>query len=564
MVALDVKQLPDENLVRVKIPGSGTIKLFRGSKAGEAMRFDTAARSSPVVAVKINNSMEDITTEIVEECNLEFIDLESEEGMRVYQSGLIMVLNRAALEVFPECSVVVEHSLGNAIYGEIRLKRALRHSDIEKIEKRMRAIINGGGIFERRMISREEAVNLFKEKGMRDKVDLLSYWGSSPVVIVKCGDYYDYTLGAVVPDVNILKVFRLKFYLPGFILELPRKEKPLYLPSYVEQGKLSNVFFEAGKWERILRIRDSVELNRAVEKGEAGDLIRVAEAFQEKKISQIADEITNNIDRTRIVLIAGPSSSGKTTFSQRLAVQLRVNGINPVAISLDDYFVDRERTPLDEDGQYDFESLDAIDRDLFNDHLIKLIQGEEIELPSYNFKTGMREYNNRILKLGRYDLIIVEGIHGLNDRLTTSIPKGKKFKIYVSALTHLSLDNQKRIHTTDLRLLRRLVRDNNYRGYHADKTLERWPSVRRGEEKNIFPFQEEADIMFNSALVYELAILKEHAEPLLEGIERDSSQYSEARRLLRILSFFNGIEHVLVPSNSILREFVGESCFYKV
>ncbi|MCL6610915.1 MAG: nucleoside kinase [Peptococcaceae bacterium] len=549
-------------MVRVKIPGSGAFKLPLGSKAEEAMKFDTSARRSPVVAVKINNSLEDLKSEIKEDCTLEFVDLESEEGMRVYQNGLIMVLTRAAHEIYPECSVIVEHSLANAIYGEIRLKRALRHSDIEKIEKRMRAIINGGGAVERMVMSREEAISLFREKGMKDKVDLLGYWGPDPVEVVKCGGYHDYTLGPVVPDLNILKVFRLRFYLPGFILELPRKEDPLSLPVYIEQGKLANIFFEADKWEKVLRVRDTAALNRVLERGEAGDLIRVAEAFQEKKISQIADEIAANIDRTRIVLIAGPSSSGKTTFSKRLAVQLRVNGINPVAISLDDYFVDREDTPRDENGQYDFESLDAIDRELFNDHLIKLIQGEEIELPGYNFLTGKREYRGQKLKLSRYDLIVVEGIHGLNDLLTASIPKGRKFKVYVSALTHLSLDNQNRIHTTDLRVIRRMVRDSNYRGYTAAQTLERWPSVRRGEEKNIFPFQEEADVMFNSALVYELAVLKGYAKPLLEEITRDSPQYSEARRLLRILSFFHTVDCSEVPSNSIIREFIGESCFY--
>jgi uridine kinase len=299
-----------------------------------------------------------------------------------------------------------------------------------------------------------------------------------------------------------------------------------------------------------------------LERGDPGDLIRVAEAFQEKKISQVADMITSNIDRIRIVLIAGPSSSGKTTFSKRLSIQLRVNGLNPYAISLDDYFVDREKTPRDEKGDFDFESIDAIDRELFNEHLIKLIQGEEIELPRYNFKTGMREYHGEKLKLKSYDLIVIEGIHGLNDKLTASIPQGRKFKVYVSALTHLSLDRQNRIHTTDLRLIRRMVRDYNFRGYSAVQTLERWPMVRRGEEKNIFPFQEEADAMFNSALVYELAVLKGYAQPLLEGVTRDFPQYSEAARLLKMLSFVRVLACDEVPSNSLLREFIGQSCFY--
>ena len=562
MAALEVRDIPAGEMVKVNIPGSGTFKLSGGAPAAEAMKYDTAARRSPVVAVKINNSLEDLNVALSGDCTLEFVDLESEEGMRIYHSGLIMVLTRAALEVFPECTVIVEHSLANAIYGEIKLKRALKDSDIDRIEKRMRAIVNGGGAVEKFSLPRDEASKLFRDRGQRDKVDLLAYWQEPAVDLVRCGDYCDIAMGPVVPDLGILKVFRLRFYLPGFILELPRKEDPLSLPVYLEQGRLANIFFEADKWERVLRVRDAMALNKVLERDEAGELIRVAEAFQEKKISQIADEISSNIDRTRIVLIAGPSSSGKTTFSKRLSVQLRVNGINPVAISLDDYFVDRESTPRDQNGQYDFESLDAIDRALFNDHLIKLIQGEEIELPGYNFITGKREYSGRKLRLGRYDLIVVEGIHGLNDRLTASIPKGRKFKIYVSALTHLSLDHQNRIHTTDLRVIRRMVRDNNYRGYSAGQTLERWPMVRRGEEKNIFPFQEEADVMFNSALVYELAALKGFAEPLLEGIGRDSPQYSEARRLLKTLGFFKRIGCDEVPSNSIIREFIGQSCFY--
>jgi len=562
MTAMENQSLPGEKLISVSIPGSGVFKIAAGSTVEEATKFDKESRRSPVVAVRINNSLEDLKTELNGDCNLQFVDLESDEGMRVYQGGLITVLNRAAREVLPDCVVVIQHSLANAIYGEIRIKRPLKGSDIEKIEKRMRSVISGCENFERLSLSLEEAIIFFRERGIKDKVELLSHWDSPMVNLIKCGDFYDYTLGPVVPRLSILEHFRLRFYLPGFILELPRKDDPLSLPEYIELAKLPNVFFEAEKWGKVLKVRDVVSLNRVLERGDPGDLIRVAEAFQEKKISQIADMIVSNIDRIRIVLIAGPSSSGKTTFSKRLSIQLRVNGITPYAISLDDYFVNREQTPRDERGEYDFESLEAIDRPLFNEHLIKLIQGEEIELPRYNFKTGQREYMGEKLKLNRYDLILVEGIHGLNDRLTSSIPKGRKFKVYVSAITHLSLDNQNRIHTTDLRLLRRMVRDYNYRGYSAVQTLERWPMVRRGEEKNIFPFQEEADAMFNSALVYELAGLKGFVKPLLDGVTKYYPQYSEARRLLKILSFFNTLPCDEVPSNSLIREFIGQSCFY--
>ena len=562
MTALDHSEITAESMITVTIPQNGEYGVPKGSRAEEAMKYDTEARDTPVVAVRIDNSLEDLDTVLEKDCTLEFVDLKSEEGMRIYQNGLLLVLARAAGEIIPEGRVVLEHSLGNAVYGEINMKVALKADDVEKIEKRMRSIINGGGQIEMITLPLEDAVNLFGSRGRKDKVDLLGYWDSQNVRVVRSGDYYDYVLGPVVPDLSILKHFRLKFYLPGFILELPRKGDPLRLPDYIEHGKLANVFFEAEKWGRILKVRDVVSLNRVLERGDPGDLIRVAEAFQEKKISQVADMITSNIDRIRLVLIAGPSSSGKTTFSKRLSIQLRVNGINPYAISLDDYFVDRERTPRGENGEYDFESIDAIDRELFNEHLIKLIQGEEIDLPRYNFKTGMREYHGEKLKLKSCDLIVVEGIHGLNDRLTASIPKGRKFKVYVSAITHLSLDRQKRVHTTDLRLIRRMVRDYNFRGYSAVQTLERWPMVRLGEERNIFPFQEEADAMFNSALVYELAVLKGYAQPLLESVTRESPQYSEAGRLLRILSFLKVLGCDEVPSNSLVREFIGQSCFY--
>jgi len=382
------------------------------------------------------------------------------------------------------------------------------------------------------------------------------------VEIVKYGDFIDHAIGPMVSDIGILKNFKLRYYMPGFILELPTSTCPLDMPPvFVEQGKLSNIFYESSKWGEVLKVRSATALNKVLERGEEGDLVRVAEAFQEKKISKIADMITSNTERTRLVLISGPSSSGKTTFTKRLLVQLKVNGLNPVSISMDDYFVERDRTPRDENGEYDYESIDAIDRELFNEHQIKLIQGEEIEIPKYNFITGQREYHGQKLKLKPNALVLIEGIHGLNDRLTDSIPKGRKFKIYVSALTHLSLDNHKRIRTTDLRLIRRIVRDHYFRGYSALLSLERWALVRRGEEKYIFPFQEEADVMFNSALVYELAILKGYVMPLLNEITGKSPLYSEAKRLMAILGFFRTMNCADVPTNSIIREFIGDSCF---
>lgn len=549
------------NTVTIRI-GATDFIFPSGFRAQEAIKNDSTVRISPVVAVKVNNSLKDLQTKITEDSTLEFVDLESADGQRIYQHGLIMVFSKAAKEILPKSNVIITHSLSNAVYGEIRIDRALKASDIDRIEDRMRSIIKGKTRIERIQMSRLEAIEFFKKKDLQDKADLLSYWGPYPVEIIKIDDYYDYAMGVVIPDLSILKVFKLRLYLPGFIIELPRKQDPYNLPVYEEQGKLSTVFFEAEKWNKVLKVSSLVALNQRLSIEDTGSLIRVAEAFQEIKIGQFAEEISKDADRIRIILVAGPSSSGKTTFIKRLAVLLQVSGINPVSISLDDYFLDRENTPKDKDGKTDFESLDAIDMDLFSDHMNKLVQGEEIEVPSYNFVTGKREYRGSKLKIEKNDIILLEGIHALNDLLTTSIPKGRKYKIYISALTHMNLDFNNRIHTTDLRLIRRIVRDNNFRGFSAERTLEIWPSVRRGEEKYIFPFQEQANVMFNSSLIYELPVLKMYAEPLLEDISRDSPHYSEARRLLRMLSFFQQLDSSDVPPNSILREYIGNSCFY--
>ncbi|MTI85425.1 MAG: nucleoside kinase [Firmicutes bacterium] len=515
----------------------------------------------PVVAARINNAVKDLRTPLEQDCSLEFVNLSTSDGMRVYRRSLVMVLIRATCEVLPGSSVTVKHTLGNGVYGEIEFHRAVKNTDIEAIERKMHEIVEADEPVIHRRLRKEEVEQLFKDTGELDKIGLLKYRQSSTMDVHTCGWFHDYSYGNMVPSTGFLKTFRLQYYLPGFILELPRKENPTTIPKYEEQGKLANIYYEADKWGEMLGVQDVVSLNDQIVAAKAGNLVRVTEAFHEKKISQIADLITENIDRIRIVLIAGPSSSGKTTFAQRLSVQLRVNGIRPVAISLDDYFVNRCDTPLDINGNYNFECLDALDYALFNEHLIQLIQGEGIELPSYNFNTGQREYRGQRLKLKPSDLIIVEGIHGLNDVLTSSIPKGRKFKIYVSALTQLNLDKHNRIPTTDLRILRRIVRDSNSRGYSARQTISRWPSVRRGEEEHIFPFQEEADIMFNSALVYELAVLKQYAEPLLSQISQDCSEHSEARRLRKFLSYFTPIDTCDIPANSIIREFIGGSCF---
>lgn len=550
-----------ENVIRVQIEGQEMHEVAQGTPVLELLEMNREVSKYPVVAAVINNRLKDLRTLLDRECQVKYVDLSSEDGMRIYHRSLIMVLMRAVSEILPGGTAIIQHTLGNGIYGDILYSRPLKDRDIARIERQMRYITEADEPLIRKKISKEDAERLFTESGQTDKISLLRYLPQEEVAIYSCGNFYDFCYGPLMPSTGYLKNFRLRFYLPGFILELPKKENPTEIPAYIEQGKLANVHYEAKRWANIIKVNNVVSLNDMVTKGDVGNLIRVCEAFHEKKIAHIADQIAENIDRIRIVLIAGPSSSGKTTFAQRLSTQLQVNGIRPVAISLDDYFVDREFTPRGEDGNYDFESIQAIDNTLFNDHLIKLIQGEEIKQPYFNFKTGKREYHGERLKLAPSDLVIVEGIHGLNDLLTSSVPKGRKFKIYVSALTQINIDNQNRIPTTDLRKIRRIVRDYRCRGRSADETIAMWSSVRRGEEKNIFPFQESADVMFNSALPYELAVLKASAEPLLQEISTESPEYAEARRLLSFLSFFSPLMLDEIPLNSIVREFIGGSCF---
>ena len=557
--------MSDRNEIEITImmPGEVKRRVPRGITIQELIRQDMPAPKVPVVAAKINNDLVELTARLNEDSKVEFVDMSSEDGMRIYRRSVVFVLIRAAREILPGCRVRIEHSLANGLYGEIFWKRPLTEKDVSNIEARMWKIVEEDVPFEKSRISKEEAIKLFHEDGQDDKVHLLKYRQAPTVNIYKCGWLHDYFYGYMVPSSGYLRYFKLRFYLPGFIIEFPRIEDPTTIPPYVEQGKLAGVYFEAEKWGNILKVANVASLNDVILSKDVGMLIRTAEAFHEKKIARIADMITQDRDRLRVILIAGPSSSGKTTFAQRLMVELRVNGLDPVSISLDDYFVDREKTQRGNDGKLDFESLEAIDIALFNEDLTRLIQGEEIQVPRFNFLEGRREYRGETLRVSRDQPIIIEGIHGLNDRLTQSIPKGRKFKIYVSALTQLNIDDHNRIPTTDVRLIRRIVRDNKFRGHSAANTIQMWPMVRRGEERNIFPFQEEADIMFNSALPYELAVLKTYISPLLEAIGKDMPEYSEAKRLLKFLNYFIAIDADEVPQNSILREFIGGSCFYR-
>ncbi|MDT8900497.1 nucleoside kinase [Anaeroselena agilis] len=517
---------------------------------------------SPIVAATVDNDVKDLKTAIRDGDRITFLDLTSEEGMRVYRRSLSFILVVAARDLFPAAEVTVEHSLGKGVYCELHLDRELTAEDVDRLQERMRRLVAEDRPFVRQSMLRADAIALFKASGQIGKVKLLSQLQRELVSVYYCGDEYDYFYGTMVPSTGYLKVFELKYHSPGFILRYPEKDAPEVLPPYVQQPKLFKVFQEAEQWGKILRCPYVANLNEYVEQGQAAEIIRIAEALHEKKMAQIADYISEHTSEVRVILVAGPSSSGKTTFAQRLNVQLRVNGVRPVPISLDDYFVDRDHTPRDEKGDYDFEAIEAIDLELFNEHLVRLLRGELVKLPTYNFMSGQREYRGRRIQIEPDQPLIIEGIHGLNERLTRAVPRENKIKIYISALTQLSIDNHNRIPTTDTRLIRRIVRDSQFRAHDALKTLEVWPSVRRGEERNIFPFQEEADIMFNSALIYELGVLRNCAEGLLQQVGPESPMYSEAKRLLNFLRYFTHLPDDDIPANSILREFVGKSCFY--
>ncbi len=516
---------------------------------------------SPIVAAKVDNDIKDLSYKLSKDCFVVFLDLTTTEGIRIYQRSLTFILHMAVISLFPAGRLTVEHSLSKGLYCEVHLDRALTDKDVELLEKRMSEIIAGDYPIVKKTVSIESAIDLFQRSGQNEKVRLLKQLSRKRVSLYYCQEVYDYFYGEMVPSTGYLANFALHFYKPGLVLLFPEKENPNLIPAFVSQPKLFSIFRETEEWGMILECGYVGTLNECIRNGNAPDLVRISEALHEKKTAQIADFIAQHKEEVRIILIAGPSSSGKTTFAQRLTVQLRVNGVKPVSISLDDYFIDRDRTPRDENGEYDFESIEALDLELFNQDLVKLLDSKAVELPTYNFLTGKREYKGNIIKISRQQPLIIEGIHGLNERLTRSIPKNNKIKIYISALTQLSLDDHNRIPTTDGRLLRRIVRDSHFRGHDAIQTLRMWPSVRRGEEKNIFPFQEEADIMFNSALIYELAVLKKYAQPLLNKVKKDQPEYSEAKRLLDFLESFDCVDDFAVPANSILREFIGNTCF---
>ena len=517
-----------------------------------------------VVSAKVNNCSEGLTFRLYNNRDVEFLDIRDLSGMRTYVRSLCFVLYKAVRELFPDGKLHVEHPISKGYFCNLRIGRDVTEEDVKQIKAKMWDIIHENIPFHRTECHTEDAVKIFSEEGMKDKVKLLETSDSIYTYYYNLGDTVDYYYGSLIPSTGYIHLFDIMKYNDGILLRIPNKADPTKLEEMVPQEKMLDVFKEFVHWNYIMRLNTVGDFNIACKKGYATDMIKVGEALQEKKIAQIADTIFDrgtNGNRVKLVLIAGPSSSGKTTFSKRLSVQLMTNGLRPVPISLDDYFVEREETPKDENGNYDYESFYALDLKLFNDQLHALLRGEEVNLPTFNFVTGKKEYNGRKLRINDNIILILEGIHALNPELVKSIPKENIFKIYASALTTISLDDHNWIPTSDNRLLRRIIRDFNYRGYSAQDTISRWPSVRSGEDKWIFPYQENADVMFNSALIYELAVLRLHAEPILMSVPRNCPEYAEANRLLRFIKYFTPVQDNEIPPTSLLREFLGGSSF---
>ena len=517
-----------------------------------------------IVAARVDNVLRDLQTPVGDFHTIELVDTRSEFGRRIYRRSVVFLLIMAVRELYSETEVVVQFTAHKGLYCAIQSPFDVTESVVRALEQRMREIVAENRPIVKKRLQREEVVQLFKKSEQIEKANLVMSLETEKASLYYCGEFYDYLFGPMVSATGVLDKFALDAMPGGVLLRTPEPSAPEIVPAFKEQPKFGSILMEAERWASVLHCDYVSDLNRYIRRGEVADIIHVSEALHEKKIAEIADHIASNIKELRLILIAGPSSSGKTSFAQRLRIQLRVNGIEPVSISLDDYFRNWEDTPRTKDGAYDFENIGALDVELFNDHLVRLLNGEEVILPHYNFLTGKREVGSEHLSIAPTSPLIVEGIHGLNEALTASVPRGKKFKIYISALTQLNIDAHNRIPTTDARLLRRMVRDYQFRGAYALKTLRQWPDVRAGEEKNIFPFQEEADAMFNSALIYELAVLKRYAVPLLEMVPRDVPEYTKANRLLDFCRCFSDItEEYDIPNNSLLREFIGKSIFFK-
>ncbi|WP_315565628.1 nucleoside kinase [Hoylesella pleuritidis] len=531
-----------------------------GSTLSDIFRdFQLAMPYGPISA-KVNNKVEGMHFRVFHNKDVEFLDMHSASGSRAYTRSLFFVLCKAVHDLYPGSEVVIDTPVSNGYFCNLQLGHPVMQQDADRIHTRMQEIIDARFPILRHETTTEDAINMFRSLGDGAKVKLLESSGSLYTTYYTIDDYKDYYYGSMLTNTSQIYLFGIEKYYDGVLLRIPSLQDPGKLGEMVPQDKMFEVFKEHQRWQSILGITTVGDFNEAVKQGHTTDLINVSEALQEKRISQIADQIAERRG-TRVVLIAGPSSSGKTTFCKRLSVQLLASGIKPVQISLDDYFVNRELTPKDEKGELDYESIYALDIPLINEQFQALFRGEEVELPKYNFQTGKSEKGGRRLQLADNNVLVVEGIHALNPQLTDRIPAAQKFKIYASALTTILLDDHNYIPTTDNRLLRRIIRDNKYRGCTAQETIHRWPSVRAGENKWIFPYQENADVMFNTAMLFELAVIKAQAEPLLEMVPENCEEYAEAYRLRKFLKYFSQIPNRSLPPTSLLREFLGGSSF---
>ena len=512
------------------------------------------------IAAKVNNKVEGMNFRLYHNKDVEFLDMTSGSGSRCYTRTLFFVLSKAVHDLYPGSRVVIDIPVSNGYYVDLYIGRAVSLEDTERIRKRMQEIIDAKMPVRRFEVPTDEAVKMFEDKGDCAKAKLLRSSGALYTLYYQIDDYVDYYYGSLLTNTSKLYLFGLEKYFDGLLLRIPDLKNPGVLPEMTHQDKMFEIFKEHHRWQDIMGVRTIGDFNEMVSEGKATELINVSEALQEKKIARIADEIANR-KGVKLILLAGPSSSGKTTTCKRLSIQLLANGIKPLQISLDDYFVDRHLTPKDENGEYDYESVYALNLKLINDQFNALFRGEEVELPKYNFQTGTSEKSGKKLKMADDNVLVVEGIHALNPVLTEQIPEGQKFRVYVSALTTILLDDHNYIPTTDNRLLRRIIRDYKYRGVNAQDSIHRWPSVRAGENKWIFPYQENADAVFNSAMLFELAVIKQQAEPLLEQVPENCEEYSEAYRLRKFLKYLRPIPNRDIPPTSLLREFLGGSSF---
>ncbi len=537
-----------------------TIKAATGSTLYDVFnQFNLKMAYGPICA-KVNNKVEGMHYRLYHNKDVEFLDMYSGSGSRNYTRTLFFILCKAIHDLYSGVQVVIDIPISNGYYVDLRTDHTIAQPDADRIRNRMQQIIDARMPIRRFEVPTEEAIRMFEQKGDTAKVKLLKSVGSLYTTYYQIDDYVDYYYGSLLTNTADIYLFGLERYYDGLLLRIPSAKDPAQLGELIKQDKMFEIFLEHHRWQHILGISTVGDFNEAVKQGHATDLINISEALQEKKISQITDDISKRTG-TRVILIAGPSSSGKTTFCKRLSIQLLANGIRPVQISLDDYFVDREQTPLDENGEYDYESIYALNIELINRQFEALFKGEEIELPKYNFQTGKSETSGKKLRLDDRQILVIEGIHALNPELTAQIPERQKYRVYASALTTILLDHHNYIPTTDNRLLRRIIRDNKYRGVSAQETIRRWPSVRAGETKWIFPYQENADAMFNTAMLFELAVIKDQAIPLLEQVPENCEEYSEAYRLYKFLRYISSIPDKALPPTSLIREFLGGSSF---